>query len=95
LLSLVTLAGIFGIEGIVVGLARAPIQLALIDAGVGALVVAWPLYRAAVGVTATMGLFVTSAFDFCRGAVLEKFGLRACENIVCVGSTTRPTYCPK
>ena len=21
--------------------------------------------------------------------------LRACENIVCVGSTTRPTYCPK
>ena len=70
-----TLAGIFGIEGIVVGLARAPIQLALIGAGVGALVVAWPLYRAAVGVTATMGLFVTSAFDFYRGAVLEKFGL--------------------
>jgi len=75
MLNLVALAGIFGIEGIVVGLARAPIQLALIGAGVGALVVAWLLYRAAVGVTATMGLFVTSAFDFYRGAVLEKFGL--------------------
>jgi hypothetical protein len=75
MLNLVALAGIFGIEGIVVGLARAPVQLALIGAGVGALVVAWLLYRAAVGVTATMGLFVTSAFDFYRGAVLEKFGL--------------------
>jgi hypothetical protein len=56
-------------------LARAPMRLALIGVGVRALVVAWLLYRAAVGVTATMGLFVTSAFDFYRGAVLEKFGL--------------------
>ena len=70
-----TLAGIFGIEGIVVGLLHAPIQLALVGAGVGALIAVWPLYRAAVGVAATMGLFVTLAFDFYRGAVLEKFGL--------------------
>jgi len=75
LLNLVTLAGIFGIEGIVAGLVRVPIQLALVATGVGALIVAWLLYRAAVGVTATMGLFVTSAFDFYRGAVLEKLGL--------------------
>jgi hypothetical protein len=75
MLSLVALAGIFSIEGIVIGLARAPIQLALIGVGVGALVMAWLLYRAAVGVVAAMELFVTSAFDFYRGAVLEKFGL--------------------
>ena len=75
MLNLVTLAGIFGVEGIVVGLVRTPIQHALVGAGVGALIVAWLLYRAAVGVTATMGLFVTSAFDFYRGAVLEKLGL--------------------
>jgi hypothetical protein len=75
LLNLVTLAGIFGIEGIIIGLVRAPIQLALIGAGIGGLVVAWLLYRASVSVTATMGLFVTTAFDYYRGMVLEKFGL--------------------
>jgi hypothetical protein len=71
----VTLAGIFGVEGIIVGLVRARIQLALIGAGIGALVVAWLLYRASVSVTATMALFVTTAFDYYRGMVLEKFGL--------------------
>jgi hypothetical protein len=81
MLNLVTLAGIFGIEGIASGLARSPMQLALIGAGGGSLVVAWLLYRASVSVTATMGLFVTAAFDFYRGLVLEKFGLAQPESV--------------
>ena len=75
LLNLVTLSGILGVEGIVLGLARVPVQFALIGAGAGSLVAAWLLYRASVSVTATMGLFVTGAFDFYRGLVLDKFGL--------------------
>jgi len=75
LLNLVTLSGILGVEGIALGLARVPVQFALIGAGIGSLVAAWLLYRASVSVTATMGLFVTGAFDFYRGLVLDKFGL--------------------
>lgn len=75
LLNLVALAGLFGIEAVLAGLLRFPLQWALIAAGIGAFLVAWALYQAAVSVTATMGLFVTAAFDYYRGAVLDKFGL--------------------
>jgi hypothetical protein len=81
LLNLVTLAGLFGVESLVFGLARSPMQVALIGAGAGGLVGAWWLYRAAVSVTATLGLFVTGAFDFYRGLVLEKLGLSVPESI--------------
>jgi hypothetical protein len=62
-------------------LARVPMQFALIGAGAGSFLVAWLLYRAAVSATATMGLFVTGAFDFYRGLVLEKFGLAQPESV--------------
>jgi hypothetical protein len=81
LLNLVTLSGILGVEGVALGLARVPVQFALIGAGIGSLVAAWLLYRASVSVTATMGLFVTGAFDFYRGLVLDKFGLAQPESV--------------
>ncbi|MFQ6101166.1 MAG: hypothetical protein ACE5OS_08020 [Anaerolineae bacterium] len=74
LLNLSLLAGVFGIEVLVIGV-HGGVDWGLIGAGIGAAVLAWICYRGAVSAVYSLGDTITLCFDFFRGRLLEKYGL--------------------
>ena len=74
LLNLSLLAGVFGIEAIVVGLVGS-VDWGVIAAGGGALVLAWVCYRGGVSTVRSLGDTIALCFDFFRGALADPYGL--------------------
>jgi hypothetical protein len=75
LLNLSLLAGVFGIEALLVGLVGG-VDRGLIAAGIGALVLARLSYSGAVSTAHSLGDTIALCFDFFRRQLLEKYGLR-------------------
>jgi hypothetical protein len=78
-LNLATLALVFTLEAVVVGVVEGSVSWWL-SAAV-ALVIGWLSYRAAVGVARSMGALISTGFDFYRHKLLEEFELEQPANL--------------
>jgi hypothetical protein len=76
LLNVSLLAGLFAVEALLVGLLAPPARWGLLAASLLSAVVAAGAYRSAVSTAQAVGGVLKTLFDYYRGRVLDRFGLK-------------------